>query len=139
MSADSDAVVPQDNAEEIPTTATEEAFSSEEAPAATEEGKPESETIWDRLRQFFFPGERRDARLEQFEEAIARSPDAAVNYLLRGERYLEMRIWHLAKADFEEAAALAQQQLQEDRWGITTQAIHDRALQHLARLAENGF
>lgn len=135
MSADSDAVVPQDVAEEMPATVAEKAFE----PAASEEGQPKPDSIWDRLRRLFFPNMDREARLQQFEEAIAESPDAAVNYLLRGELHLEMRRWHQAKADFEQAADLAQEQLNEDRWGIGAQTVYDRALQHLARFAENGF
>ncbi|MCA9914821.1 MAG: hypothetical protein KC496_15820 [Anaerolineae bacterium] len=139
MSADSDAVVPQDIAEEMPATATEEAIPTEESSVVAEERKPKSATIWDRLRRVIFPGMEGEARLQQFEEAIAESPDAAVNYLLRGELYLEMRRLHLAKSDFEQAAALAAQQLEDESWGISAQAVYDRALQHLARLAENGI
>jgi tetratricopeptide (TPR) repeat protein len=129
MAAESEPVVPQDIVEEERTAATPEEETSEA------EAQPPV-TIWDRLRRLLFPGVNRGERLQQLNEAIADSPNAAVHYLLRGELYLERREVALATADFEEAAALAQQQIDAERWGIAAQAIQDKALHYLERLAE---
>ncbi|MCU0512171.1 MAG: hypothetical protein MUE40_06325 [Anaerolineae bacterium] len=73
-------------------------------------------------------------RLAELSLAIELFPQAAVNYLLRGEYFLEDRQFILAQADFETALTLAQAQLATDAWGIVNQMVIDRAsrgLQHL--------
>jgi hypothetical protein len=89
-------------------------------------------SFWQKLRRFFLPNheERREAksqRLRDLTVAIERYPEAAVNYLLRGELHLELRQWILAEEDLSEALRLAENQYKQDRWGLSAQAIADRA------------
>lgn len=74
------------------------------------------------------PVDRDSERLRELNQAIELHADAAVNYLLRGELFLKGGQIHLAKADFETALALAEQQLATDAWGVTAQFVIDRAL-----------
>lgn len=136
MSAESDAVVPQEIVEEEPTAAVPEEILEEPIADEPEKRKQHPATFWDRLRQMLFGGANRAERLQQLSDAIADVPDAAVNYLLRGELYVEMNKTTLAIADFEQAAALAQEEYETERWGIAAQAIQDRALSNLERLEE---
>jgi tetratricopeptide (TPR) repeat protein len=110
---------------------------SEESPTnevveTEEKVKGEAPSLWQRLRRFFFPSyqERREAerqRLIDLAVAIERYPEAAVNYLLRGELHLELAQYELAKEDFEQALQLAEAQYPQERWGLSAQAISDRA------------
>ncbi len=137
MTAEPDAVVSEDVVDEDRAAEPEAVVSAaEETPDEGEGRKEKPLSAWERLRQLLFRGENRGQRLQQLHQAIADSPDAAVNYLLRGELYLEMHERGWAKADFERAAALAQEQYESRRWGIEAQAVQDRALRHLERLAE---
>ena len=89
-------------------------------------------TFWQKLRRFFLPNaeERREnetQRLRDLTVAIERYPEAAVNYLLRGELHLELEQYELAKEDLEQALQLAEAQYLQDSWGLSAQAISDRA------------
>ena len=97
-------------------------------------------SIWQRIRRFFFQtvSEKREenrARMYVLTQAIETYPDAAINYLLRGELYLEIREQDLAQEDFEKALELAETQFDNDRWGLGSQAIMDRARRGLQRIA----
>jgi tetratricopeptide (TPR) repeat protein len=97
-----------------------------------EKAKVDAPTLWQRIRRFFLPGheERREAerqRLVDLAVAIERYPAAAVNYLLRGELHLQLQQYELAGEDFQKAIQLAEAQYQQDRWGLSAQAILDRA------------
>lgn len=99
-------------------------------------------THWSRLRRFFFPTRlekwaQLERRLAQLTEAIEESPQAAVNYVLRGEAYEGAKRYVEARADYEQALELAREALQEEDWGIAAQAIQERAEQGLRRIAEN--
>lgn len=108
-----------------------------EAESAPEESYKEKTkaiplSFWQKLRRIFFPNaeERRATereRLHDLTTAIERYPEAAVNYLLRGELYLEMQQLLLAEEDLQEALRLAETQYQAERWGLSAQAIADRA------------
>lgn len=96
---------------------------------------PDTPSFWGLLRRIVFPSRvDKAARLNDLTEAIARHPDAAVNYLLRGEAFLEAGRTQLAKADFEQALQLAQSEQERDDWGITAQSIAGRAQRHLEKL-----
>lgn len=92
---------------------------------------------WQRIRRWFYetPVERyriREQRLRHLNTAIEVHPDAASNYVVRGELYVLMQRDAAAKADFQRALALLDEQ--DTRWGIATQALKDRALEGLATL-----
>lgn len=76
-----------------------------------------------------------DNRLYALDVAIDRYPDAPVNYLLRGEYWLEQGDFQQAQADFIKVCDLAAQALETSDWGYITQSYLDRAEQYLAMLA----
>jgi hypothetical protein len=89
-------------------------------------------SLWRRIRCLFFQtglerAEERRIRLQALTRSIEIHPDAAINYLLRGELHLELHQWDLAHEDLLNAFELAQMQWSEDRWGIAAQLVMDRA------------
>lgn len=95
--------------------------------------------FWQKLRRIFLPSpeERREdesQRLRDLTVAIERYPEAAVNYLMRGELHLELRQWVLAEEDLSEALRLAENQYRQDTWGLSAQAIADRARRGLEEI-----
>lgn len=105
--------------------------------------KPDIEkySIWQKVRRFFFTtaSEKRAenrTRMYILNQAIETYPTAAVNYLLRGELHLEFRERELAQQDFEKALELAELQFDNDRWGLGSQAILDRARRGLQRMGQ---
>jgi tetratricopeptide (TPR) repeat protein len=79
-------------------------------------------------RQSFSP------RLRHLNRAIEQNPDAAVNFVLRGEYWLALGVYTNAIQDFEDAIVLARQEWTFSEWGYLFQAMIDRAEQGL-RLA----
>lgn len=67
------------------------------------------------------------ARLEALNRAIENNPTAAVNFVLRGEYWLQHQDRERAVADFEKGMMLAQQALHRSEWGHGLQAYLDRA------------
>ncbi len=91
-------------------------------------------TAWNRLRRLLgWAGE--EERLNDLNRAIEEAPTAAVNYLLRGELYLVQREQQQAQADLEQAVALAEGEYAAADWGFGAQAVQDRALAGLRKLA----
>ncbi len=89
------------------------------------------------------PGAIKDLerRLQTLHGSIERHPDAATNYVLRGELYLELGEYELAYEDFSRGLELATAQFERDDWGIVSQAMRDRAevglkntIKHLRRM-----
>ncbi|MCB9437923.1 MAG: hypothetical protein H6673_13185 [Anaerolineales bacterium] len=74
-----------------------------------------------------------ETRLLYLNRAIEGSPNAAVNFVLRGEYWLEAGDWEQATQDFEQALELAQSALVTSEWGYLEQALVDRA-EHGLRL-----
>lgn len=74
-----------------------------------------------------------ETRLLYLNRAIEGSPDAAVNFVLRGEYWLEAGDWEQATQDFEQALELAKSALATSEWGYLEQALVDRA-EHGLRL-----
>lgn len=100
----------------------------------------ENESItrfWQNIRKLFLPTSRERAdhfaqRINRLSAAVELYPDSPTNYVLRGELYLEMGDYALAKNDFERALELALRQTETDDWGIVAQAVQDRAHDGLA-------
>ena len=93
-------------------------------------------SFWQMLRRLFFQtrSERlleQQRRLSDLNLAIVERPDVAVNYMLRGELRLEKKQYELAREDFSRAIELAEAQFESEKWGITAQAIMDRAREGL--------
>jgi hypothetical protein len=59
--------------------------------------------------------------------AIQRAPGAPVNYLLRGEYWLEVGKLELARQDLEAALELATEAILISDWGYILQSYIDRA------------
>lgn len=90
------------------------------------------------MRRLFWmtPAERRAEeryRLRRLSQLIEVNPDAAVNYVLRGELQLDLKAFADARADFEQALARTQSSNDLDGWGVVTQALRDRAQRGLAQ------
>ncbi len=77
-----------------------------------------------------------DRRLRLLNRAIEANPAAGVNYVFRGEYWLEQGQTQAAIADFEQAVRLEQQALEQSGWGYVEQSLIDRAEQGL-RLARS--
>lgn len=75
-------------------------------------------------------------RIHLLNRAIEGSPDAAVNFVLRGEYWLEQEDATQAIADFQTAIELAETELETSDWGYIQQALIDRSHQGL-RLAQS--
>ena len=75
-----------------------------------------------------------DARLDALDYAIQKEPDAPVNYLLRGEYWLEAGEYEHARDDLEMARHLAQEALANSDWGYIYQSYIDRAERWLHQL-----
>ena len=65
--------------------------------------------------------------LDRLDYAIQQEPDAPVNYLLRGEFWLQAGDYQRAWDDFEAARELAQEALASSDWGYIYQSYIDRA------------
>ncbi|MBE2184793.1 MAG: hypothetical protein IAE89_15290 [Anaerolineae bacterium] len=70
---------------------------------------------------------RDEAALNDINAAIASYPEAASNYVFRGELLLKIGEFAAAEADFQRGLELAAQQVKAHRWGIVAQAVQDRA------------
>ncbi|MGJ3238589.1 MAG: hypothetical protein ACFE0Q_07785 [Anaerolineae bacterium] len=105
-----------------------------ELDAAQGEQLPRSRGWWGVIRRLFVSDDtQQQQRMYALNQAIETYPDAAVNYVIRGELYLEKHRYDLARQDFETALDHLTQQTTDDRWGITTQALQDRACHGLQR------
>jgi hypothetical protein len=74
-------------------------------------------------------------RLLALSEAIMRHPDAASNYVLRGETLLAMGDQAAAAEDFRTGLELAQEDAESADWGYIQRALADRAREGLRRCA----
>jgi tetratricopeptide (TPR) repeat protein len=78
----------------------------------------------------------RAERLITLTASLENQPDALANWVLRGELYLEIGEYALAAADFQQALTLADALFEQERWGIVTQALRDRAIAGLQQAIE---
>lgn len=92
-------------------------------------------TPWERIKSLFggSSGESLTRRLIALDERIDAEPEAAGNYVLRGELFLHLRDYERAYADFQRGLERAQVEYASSDWGIVAQAMQDRALMGLAR------
>jgi hypothetical protein len=105
---------------------------SQQTEDAVQSAAPSSETWWRRLLQHLLPTRAQESeqiaeRLLELDEVIALYPDAAVNYVLRAELYLQTGDDELAVLDFRRGLGIAERQLERDRWGLVAQVVGDRA------------
>jgi tetratricopeptide (TPR) repeat protein len=93
-------------------------------------------TAWgERLRRWLgISREIYTERLSELNRAIAMYPDAAVNYVLRGELYAKLGENALAQADFQRGLELAEARLEASNWGFMAQTLRDRALMGLQQV-----
>lgn len=82
------------------------------------------------------PPSRGSERLDALNRAIDAAPDAAANYVLRAELFLQRGQVVLARADYTKALTLAEAQLDYARWGHVLQSIADRAREALRTLPQ---
>ena len=80
--------------------------------------------MWQRLRATFSQQER----WRNLNWAIMAYPNAAANYVLRGELLLRQGDTPGAIADFRKALDLAMVQVEVEDWGVVAQTVQDRAL-----------
>lgn len=101
-----------------------------EEPVAPEQNNaPPPVSLWQRLR-YLVSGHPQavDQRLDELEAAIKQHPDKAVNYILLGELYAEVREYTLAVEYLDMGLQLATRQVAAEDWGIIAQTLQDRAL-----------
>ncbi len=91
---------------------------------------PEAPTLRDRVLDFLGMKPDTSRRLYALTHAITVAPDAAVNYVLRGELYLERGQFTRAAEDFAAALEIAEKEMRQDTQslGVLAQTIQDRAL-----------
>jgi hypothetical protein len=82
------------------------------------------------------PIEAIPAELRALNLAIEIYPEAAANYLARGDYFRHERTFELAAADYLRALMLVNQDLARSRWGFVAQAVRDSVL---LRLQEMGI
>lgn len=91
----------------------------------------ERQSFFYRIGDFFNGESRYQERVHTLTHAINIAPNAAVNYLLRGELYLAHGADELAAQDFQKALLLAETELSErdtKSLGLVAQGMQDRAL-----------
>jgi tetratricopeptide (TPR) repeat protein len=118
--------------DEVPAQEVEEAPEALDEPEpVVEEVPPQPVTFMEWLRGLFSGPVAQ--RLDSLNDAIKRHPQAALNYVLRGEIWLDRGEYEMAAADFERAQALAAEQFDEDDWGLVSQTLRDQAEHGLQR------
>ncbi len=82
-----------------------------------------------------------DVRIGALTEAIGYYPNTPVNYVLRGELYIESNRFEQASADFERALDLAQARQESLTWGYVNTVLIDsvyaglRLVRHIAHVS----
>ena len=98
---------------------------------------PRKVPVWEQMWRWFAPGRGEImTRLNELTDAIAMSPEAPSNYVVRGELYMELREYELAEADFQRGFELAQTQFETADWGVMEQVMRDRALAGLEKVTK---
>lgn len=82
------------------------------------------------------PVEALPAELRALNLAIEIYPNAAANYLARGDYFRYERAFELAAEDYLRALMLVNQEIAQSRWGFAPQAVRDSIL---LRLQEMGI
>ncbi|MDX1994247.1 MAG: tetratricopeptide repeat protein [bacterium] len=109
---------------------------------------PVRETFGQYLRRRLWPSrqdllQQAESRLRELEEAIEQRPEddapsKATHHILRGELFLKVRAYEQALAEFQQALALTEKQIDEGDWGVIAQILQDRAWQGFQR-AQRGW
>ncbi|MBL8131614.1 MAG: hypothetical protein JNL42_07130 [Anaerolineae bacterium] len=110
-----------------------------EAPVAEQTEPGRRSGFFERLGRLIAPDR---SRLRNLDQAIARDPFEAGNYLARGEVLLlrgRRGDDEAAAVDFYKAVRLAEAQLEVADWGIGAQFVRDRALAELNALIARGI
>jgi tetratricopeptide (TPR) repeat protein len=133
MTGEVQRVLADDDAEREPDDVWTDNAGDQQAPDETPEPAAAPLTFWDRIRYMLGPSRtervlRAEHRLHDLDDAIARNPDEAANYVLRGELALETGQPELAAADFQRALELAHAAVEKEEWGLVAQVMQDRAL-----------
>ncbi len=89
-------------------------------------------SLRERLRRLSGSGDMARRR-DDLTQMIVEQPEAASNYILRGELLLEAGDYGAATEDFRRGLELAAQQVETADWGLVAQALQDRALAGLER------
>lgn len=108
---------------ETPVGASADEVIEPEAPAP--EPPPSRGHLW---RTLFRPSARREERLRALDEAITAHPQAAANYILRGDLLLKLDRPAEAQEDYRRALEFAAQAVENENWGVVAQVVQDRAL-----------
>jgi len=95
---------------------------------SAEESEPTHESWFEKIRNWVFSHQKNRAReLQELNQTIALHPDVAMNYVLRGELYLQSDDVPRALDDFRTARILAEACLESADWGLIDQIAQDRA------------
>jgi hypothetical protein len=108
-----------------------EVYSTEndDQPSRADENKKSGDSIWKKFRGLLMGDADHIAeRIRQLDSAIENAGDTPANYVLRGELYLRLHEYALARRDFQRAQELAAVQFEQSDWGLMAQAMEDRAL-----------
>lgn len=101
-----------------------------------EDAETEHRSFLNRLFGLFTGGSRQQTDMEsELDRAIERYPEAASNFVLRGELRLKRGDAGLAREDFERAFEIAAQNVSDHQFGFVAQMTQDRALDGLERTA----
>jgi hypothetical protein len=99
-----------------------------------DEAENEHRSFLNRLFGLFTGGRQQADDMEgELDRAIERYPEAASNFVLRGELRLKRGDAELARADFVRAYEIAAQNLADHQFGFVAQMTQDRALDGLER------
>ena len=102
---------------------------SSDQPETPDEYKKPSDSVWIKIRRIIFgDADQAAERIRHLDAAIENAADTPANYVLRGELYLNLREYALARRDFQRAHELSEAQFQQSDWGLMAQAMEDRAL-----------
>src|SRR5258708_4592793 len=94
-----------------------------------QETHPSPIPLWERIRRTILGDIDNVAeRIRHLDAAIENAADTPANYVLRGELYLTLREYALARRDIQRAHELAAAQFEQSDWGLMAQAMEDRAL-----------
>lgn len=97
-----------------------------------QETEREHRSFLDRLFGIF-TGSRDNSWEAELDRAIERYPEAASNYVLRGELLLKHGQAERAKGDFLQAYEISAEHVADDQFGFVAQMTQDRALDGLKR------
>jgi tetratricopeptide (TPR) repeat protein len=109
----------------------------DERPENDESLKKKRLSVFRRLFRWAFRDDTDRLRdLHDLSEHIEDNPTEAVHYLLRADVHIELKQYKMAQADLERALELSENTLAESDWGLSAQAIRDKALHRLRQIEQ---